>query len=44
MIVNIFSAYIVPLLKHINKPELFQEWKLNINDAEQKENIDVNLF
>ena len=33
MIINIFSAYIVPLLKDINHPALLQERKLNINDA-----------
>ena len=28
MIINIFIAYFVPLLKNINHPALIQEWKL----------------
>ena len=36
MIINIFSAYVVPLLKDINHPALLQEWKLNL-DAESYE-------
>ena len=36
MIINIFSAYVVPLIKEINHPELPQEWRLNI-DATKKE-------
>ena len=43
MIINIFSVYVVPLLKNINHPALLQEWKLN-NDAEEYEKkIDANL-
>ena len=38
MIINIFSAYVVPLLKDINHPALLQEQKLNIDTAEY-ENI-----
>ena len=38
MIINIFSAYVEPLLKDINHPVLLQEWKLNI-DAAQYKNI-----
>ena len=40
MIINIFSAYVVPLLKYINHPELLQEWKLNLDAAQQERNID----
>ena len=44
MIINIFSAYVVPLLKDINHPALLQEWKLNIDAAEYKRNINANLY
>ena len=33
MIINIFSVYIVPLLKDINHTSLLQEWKLNLSAA-----------
>ena len=33
MIINIFSAYFVPLLKYINHPSLLKECKLNIDAA-----------
>ena len=33
MIINIFSAYVVPLLKDVNHPAFPQEWKLNIDGA-----------
>ena len=32
-IINIFSAYVEPLIKEINHPALFQEWKLNLDSA-----------
>ena len=44
MRINIFSSYFLPLLKYINHPVLFQEWKLNIDSAEYKRNIDDNLY
>ena len=44
MIINIFSAYVVPLLKDINHPELLQEWKLNIDAAAYERNIDANMY
>ena len=31
IIINIFSAYVEPLLKYINHPEFIQEWKLNLD-------------
>ena len=43
MIINIFSAYSVPLLKDINHPALLQEWKINHDDAAHEKNIDANL-
>ena len=43
MIINIFSAYVVPLLTYINRPTLLQEWKLNIDAPAYEHNIDVNL-
>ena len=33
IIINIFSAYVVPPLKDINNHELLQEWKLNLDAA-----------
>ena len=43
MLINIFSAYFVPLLKDINYPELLQELKLNLDAALYKRNIDSNI-
>ena len=43
MIIKIFSAYVVPLLKYINHPALLQEWKLNLDAAEYEKNINANL-
>ena len=40
---NIFSAYVVPLLTDINHPALHQEWKLNIDAAGYENNIDTNM-
>ena len=42
--INIFSEYVEPLLKYINHPALLQDWKINIDDAEYKGNIDANLY
>ena len=42
MIISIFNAYFVPLLKDINHLALLQEWKLNLDDAEYERNIDDN--
>ena len=39
MIINIFSAYIVPLLKDINHPVFLQEWILNLDAAAYETNI-----
>ena len=44
MINNIFSAYVVPLLKYINHPSLLQEWKLNLDNASYERNIDANMY
>ena len=43
MIINIFSEYVVSLLKDINHPELLQEQKLNIDTTEYERNIDANM-
>ena len=43
MIINIFSAYDVPLLKDINHPSLLQEWKLNLDAVAYERNIDANM-
>ena len=43
MIINIFSAYVVSLLKYINNTALIQEWKLNLDDAMYEKIIDANL-
>ena len=42
MIINIFSAYFLPLLKYINQPALYQEWKINLDVAAYERNIDAN--
>ena len=31
---RLFSTYVTPQIKEINHPEIIQEWKLNIDDAE----------
>ena len=36
MIINIFSSYVVPLLKDSNHPALIKEWKINIDAAAYK--------
>ena len=43
MIINIFSAYVVPLLKYTNHPEFLQEWKINPDYAAHERNIDDNM-
>ena len=43
MIINIFSAYFVPLLKDINHTELLQEWELNRDAASYGRVIDANM-
>ena len=43
MIINIFSAYVVPLLKYINHPALLQEWKINLDATAYERNIDANM-
>ena len=43
MIINIFSAYVVPLLKDINHLALLQEWKLNLDAAAYERNMDANM-
>ena len=43
MIINIFSAYFLPLLKYINHPALFQEWKLNLDASAYEKHIDANI-
>ena len=41
--ISIFGEYVKYLLKYINHPALLQEWKLNLDAADYKENIDTNL-
>ena len=43
MTINIFSTYVVPLLKDINYPTLIQERKLNLDAVAYERNIDANL-
>ena len=43
MIINIFSVYVVPLLKHTNHPALLQGWKLNLDDVVHGKKIDSNM-
>ena len=38
-IINIFSVYVVILLKDMNHPALLQEWKLNLDAAAYQINI-----
>ena len=44
MIINIFSAHGVPLLKYINHQALLQEWKLNLDASDYQRNIDANMY
>ena len=44
MIINIFSAYVVPLLKYINRPTLLQEWKLNFDATAYERNTDAKMY
>ena len=43
-IIDIFSAYVEPLIMEINHPSLLQEWKLNLDAAEWERNIDSDLY
>ena len=43
MIINIFGAYVIPLLKYINHTALIQEWKLNLDTAAYERNIDAKM-
>ena len=36
---RLFSTYVTPQIKEIHYPEILQEWKLNINDAEYEKNM-----
>ena len=44
MIIEIFSVYVVPLLKKINHPSLLQEWKPNIDASAYEKHIYDNLY
>ena len=44
MITNIFSAYVVPLLKDISHPALTQEQNINLDAAWYERNIDANIY
>ena len=44
MIINIFSAYVEPLLKYINHTAFLQECKINIDAVEYEKNVDANLY
>ena len=43
-IINIFSAYVEPLIKEINHPVLLQDWKLNLDTSKYERNIDANMY
>ena len=43
MIINIFSAYFLPLLKDTNHPAMIQKWKLNIDAESYERNVDANM-
>ena len=43
-IINIFSAYVAPLIKEIYHSALLQKCRLNIDAAEYESNIDANLY
>ena len=43
MIINIFSAYVAPLLKDTNHPALLQECKVNLDAVAYERNIDANM-
>ena len=36
---RLFSAYVIPQIKEIYHPSIIQEWKLNIDAAEYKNNM-----
>ena len=40
----IFSTYVAPQIKEINHPSLLQEWKLNLDAAEYKNNMKANMY
>ena len=42
--INIFSAYISPLIKEIHHPALLQELILNLDAAEYEKNMKSNMY
>ena len=36
---RLFSTYVIPQIKEINRPEIIQEWKLDIDAAEYEKNM-----
>ena len=43
MKINIFSAYVVTMLKYINNPAFLQERNINLDAEAYKRNIDANM-
>ena len=41
---TIFNTYVIPQIKENNHPEFLQEWKLNIDAAEYKNNMKANMY
>ena len=42
--ISIFSAYVAQQIKEIHHPALLQEWKLNLDAAEYKNNMKANMY
>ena len=42
--ITIFSTYVAPKIKEVHHPALIQEWKLNLDSAEYKNDIKANMY
>ena len=42
--ITIFSTYVAPQIKEIHHPALLQEWKINLDAAEYKNNMKANMY
>ena len=40
---ELFDQYYIPLLKYIDNPELFKEWKQNLDAADYENNLNKEI-
>ena len=42
--ITIFSTYVAPQIKEIHHPSLLQEWKLNLDSADNEKNMRDKMY